>query len=538
MTFSMKSEQRKPIKYKFPFISNGSYKSMNRNMSSLMIRNDSAVRNYYSNQQPQQKNGDQTLPYNIGSFTKGFEHSDIGIVDSNSFLTLTKSLNSKNPIDFDNIILEGQRRLTNPQAGLSYDLEGKDSNSLVTPPPPSFSSDEMAGEIVENYWMALARDINFINFTNENNIIQKAIIDLNRNVLSGTVFKGPKENNRVTVNTLFRGTTEDLIGPYISQFFYLQIPFGASNIDSKMKTFMSTKNFMTTFSDWKNIQDGNMPTQQIEWDAIPKYIRNGRDLSAWVRMDVLYQAYFNAMLILMTTPTEASQQAGIGCHFNPTNPYINSATQEGFTTFGGPHICSLLAEVSNRALKHAWYHKWFVHLKLRPEAFGGAIHLNMTNPNQAGFPISSDLISSSVFKEVYDRYETYLLPQAFPEGSPMHPSYPAGHATVAGACVTILKAFFDETFEIPNPVIPSDDGLSLNTYSGNKLTVGNELNKLASNVSFGRNFAGVHYRSDAIESQNMGEEFAISVLRDQKFLYNENFTGWKFTRFNGTICEI
>ena len=534
----MKSEQRKPIVYKFPFISNGSYKSMNRNMSSLMIRNDSAVRNYYSNQQPQQKNGDQTLPYNIGSFTKGFEHSDIGIVDSNSFLTLTKSLNSKNPIDFDNIILEGQRRLTNPQSGLSYDLEGKDSNSLVTPPPPSFSSDEMAGEIVENYWMALARDINFTNFTDSNLIIKEAIDDLSLR----KVFKGPKENNKVTAKTLFRGVTPgDLTGPYISQFFYLPIPCGASKIDSKMKTFKKEKDFMTSFEDWKNIQDGFNSKESIEWDDTLRYIRNGRDLSAWVRMDVLYQAYFNAMLILMTPKSEASQQAGIGCPFNPTNPYRMSTTQEGFTTFGGPHICSLLAEVSNRALKHAWYHKWFVHLKLRPEAFGGAIHLNMTNPNQAGFPISSDLDNSTVFDEVKKKNggsPSYLLPQAFPEGSPMHPSYPAGHATVAGACVTILKAFFDETFEIPNPVIPSDDGLSLNTYSGNKLTVGNELNKLASNVSFGRNFAGVHYRSDAIESQNMGEEFAISVLRDQKFLYNENFTGWKFTRFNGTICEI
>jgi hypothetical protein len=532
----MKSEQSKPIKYKFIFISNGSYKSMNRNMASLMIRNDSAIRSYYSsNQQAQQKNGDQTLPNNIGSFTKGFKHSDRGIVDSNSFLTLTNSLNSKNPNDFDNIILEGQRRLTNPQAGLSYDLEGKDSNSLVTPPPPSFSSDEMAGEIVENYWMALARDINFTNFTDSNLIIKEAIDDLSLR----KVFKGHKEHSKVTVNTLFRGVTSgDLTGPYISQFFYLPIPFGASKIDSKMKTFKKEKDFMTSFKDWENIQNGFNSLESLEWDEETRYIINGRDLSAWVRMDVLYQAYFNAMLILMTPPSTASQQAGIGCPFNPTNPYINSATQDGFTTFGGPHICSLLAEVSNRALKHAWYHKWFVHLKLRPEAFGGAIHLNMTNPSQAEFPISDDLISSSVFKEVYDKYGTYLLPQAFPEGSPMHPSYPAGHATVAGACVTILKAFFDETFVIPDPVIPSNDGLSLNKYDGDVLTVGNELNKLASNVSFGRNFAGVHYRSDAIESQNMGEEFAISVLRDQKFLYNENFTGWKFTRFNGTICEI
>ena len=38
---------------------------------------------------------------------------------------------------------------------------------------------------------------------------------------------------------------------------------------------------------------------------------------------------------------------------------------------------------------------------------------------------------------------TVHLPMAFAEGSPMHPAYGAGHATVAGACVTVLKAFFD-----------------------------------------------------------------------------------------------
>jgi membrane-associated phospholipid phosphatase len=29
-------------------------------------------------------------------------------------------------------------------------------------------------------------------------------------------------------------------------------------------------------------------------------------------------------------------------------------------------------------------------------------------------------------------------------GCPLHPSYPSGHATVAGACSVMLKAFFDE----------------------------------------------------------------------------------------------
>lgn len=38
---------------------------------------------------------------------------------------------------------------------------------------------------------------------------------------------------------------------------------------------------------------------------------------------------------------------------------------------------------------------------------------------------------------------------AYPEGSPMHPNYGAGHATIAGACVTLLTAMFDYTRKLP-----------------------------------------------------------------------------------------
>ena len=38
---------------------------------------------------------------------------------------------------------------------------------------------------------------------------------------------------------------------------------------------------------------------------------------------------------------------------------------------------------------------------------------------------------------------SFLLSLAFAEGSPKHPSYPAGHGAVAGACITVLKFFFD-----------------------------------------------------------------------------------------------
>jgi hypothetical protein len=97
-----------------------------------------------------------------------------------------------------------------------------------------------------------------------------------------------------------------------------------------------------------------------------------------------------------------------------------------------------------------------------------------------------------------------LLPMAFPEGSPTHPAYGAGHATVAGACVTMLKAFFDGSFVLPSPMVPTPNGTGLVPYTGHDLTVANELNKVAANVAIGRNGAGVHWRSDYASSLHLG----------------------------------
>src|SRR5204863_3707281 len=118
------------------------------------------------------------------------------------------------------------------------------------------------------------------------------------------------------------------------------------------------------------------------------------------------------------------------------------------------------------------------------------------------------------------------------------PSCAAGHATVAGACITILKAWFPESYVIQNPVVAAPDGLSLLPYSGPPLTVGGELNKLASNIATGRNIAGAHWRSDAAESLKLGEAMAISVLRDQRLTYNEEFAGFSLTKFDGTQITV
>jgi hypothetical protein len=134
------------------------------------------------------------------------------------------------------------------------------------------------------------------------------------------------------------------------------------------------------------------------------------------------------------------------------------------------------------------------------------------------------------------------MPHAFPEGCPQQPSYGQGHSTVAGACATIVKAWFDDTAPLSsiagiNISQPSEDGFSLVPYSGadrDKLTIGGEMNKLAANIGIGRNHAAVHWRYDYADSLPLGEAVAISLLRDMASCWNEPFPGFSFTRFDGT----
>jgi hypothetical protein len=379
------------------------------------------------------------------------------------------------------------------------------------------------------------RDVNFLDYAG-NADVAAACADLNR---FGGDFKGLKANGKVTPQTLFRdpivGTRT---GPYISQFMWLNTPFGVEYIERKMRTLLPGTDHLTDYDNWLAVQNGNFPESAAgDFDAVRRYIRNGRDLSQWVHIDVLFQAYFNACLILGTPPSSDPLSGGIGCPPNKGNPYIGNPTQIGFTTFGPPHFKALMCEVATRALKVTWHKKWQVNRRLRPEAWGGLVHNQIEHDRYPGV-IHSKQLDSPALARVHDQTGSYLLPMAFPEGSPTHPSYTAGHATVAGACVTILKALFDESFVIPNPVVPTADGLALEPYTGPDLTVRGELNKLASNVATGRNVAGVHWRSDALESLRAGETLAISILRDQRACYNEKFNGFTFTKFDGTTVTV
>src|SRR5438067_10965648 len=114
---------------------------------------------------------------------------------------------------------------------------------------------------------------------------------------------------------------------------------------------------------------------------------------------------------------------------------------------------------------------------MRPEEYGALVHARKSNTSpmpQAAAALHSDVMNSTVLPIIHSNYGSYLLPQAFPEGSPTHPCYPTGHGTVGGACITVLKFFLNGSQKI-RPLLTAAgrdvyvaraDGLSLDMYAG------------------------------------------------------------------------
>jgi len=513
--------------------------NMPRRERAFQIRLSTAIAERDVPVPPQVDNGDEFLyPSRIGNYSKGLPHNSIGEVDPTAYNALLTAVTSGEPEDFARIPLGGNTKLATPQAGLAFTLEGTDSGQLTSPPAPSVSSAERAGEMVENYWMALAREVPFSKY-GSHPTASMAIADLNK--LSD--FTGPKVNGQVTKGTLFRGTTPgELTGPYISQFLLQKVGFGAINLAQKYNTYASGVDYLTDVTSFRACQDGKGPFAK-NVIAGTSYIKNGRDLGAYVKVDTVGQANFIAALWMLAN----------GVPFNPGNPYLTSTNQAGGLNFGNQHILTLLNQVSIVALRAVFYQKWFVHRHVRPEEYGGLVHKVLTGA--ANYPIHGDLLNSQAVKNVFSKNGNYLLPAAYPEGCPQHPSYPEAHGSVAGAGVTVLKAFFDEStklkafFEslpIPKPMlkVASDDGNSLLDYpdagqtDAGEITVGGELNKLANNIALGRDMAAVHWRSDGFQSLLLGEAVAISILRDQHRTFNEPFDGFTFTKFDGTTITV
>lgn len=473
---------------------------------------------------PQLSNGDEvTLPDFAGSFSKTLPHNGIGEVDPAAYRALLRAIGSGSMADYNAIPLASgaTMRLVSPMGALAMDLHGLDAHATRIRPPPALRSAEAAGELVEVYWQALTRDVPFADYGSDS-LIGMAVNDLN----ALRHPPGPRVDGRVTSGSIFRGETPaDLRGPYISQFLWQLVPFGPMVMPQRYRAFAAGTDFLVSDADVLANQNGRVP-RSATLESNARYIYNGRSLSEYVHTDFSYQAFLNAALICLGYGSGA---------LSASNPYRGNPSQAGFVSFGGPDVLNIVAMAARMGLNGAWYQKWQVHRKLRPEAMAARAEVQRRGLRNYG--LHSDALASDGAQRLVRRNGSQTLPMAFPEGAPPHPAYPAGHAAIAGACVTVLKAFFNPDFVIPNSVVAKRDGSDLEPL-GLELRLGDELDKLAANISIGRDTAGVHYRSDGIEGMRLGEQMALGLLRDYSLSYAEFFSGFEVRLFDGARVRV
>jgi hypothetical protein len=545
-----------------------------RRRSALAVRVEAAEL-AASRHHPEHVNNNDEVSYAnrpfIGSYSKSLKHDSLGDPDPISYGTLLRALQSEDPADFEEI---SGGKLTNPQAGLAFDISGPDAQEPTQPPAPRFDSEQTAHEMGELYWMALARDVAFFNYGTDS-LITAAINSLN------SEFPAYGGSRPVTAGNVFRGIYPgEQVGPYVSQFLLKgnvdprkpdgqgrdadegYITYGAQVIDQRVMTALSV-DYLTDFPTWLDVQNGVDKRGQDQFGPQRRFISTLRDGTTYVHFDQVLNAFYNAAWILMSEPrgNQLNYQAGVtgrptfdlefprnqGDPYDPPGSTMDSKTQFGFATFGPIQLLQVLGEVLGRALRAVWWQKWGVHRRLRPEEYGGRVHNHITGART--YPLHSSILTAlqsgglaPYFGNTGERFpNSYLLPQAYPEGCPSHPAYGAGHATGSAACVTILKAFFDESTAIENPLLAAANGLSLVPYTGAdaaQMTVGGELNKLAGNIALFRDAAGVHWRTDYTESFSLGEAVAIRLLQEMSLGFNEDDAFFELTRFDNRKIRI
>lgn len=529
----------------------------------------------------------------LGSFHKTLPHNKYGEVDLAAFKTLVAATEGDGsgfatvPSGAVNVA-----PLTNPQGGLAHDQLTHHPASYSMPPAPTVLSRTTAAEMTELYWMALLRDLPFDQFGTSSDLLtaateidkrfQEAVADVSDagHLSTGVDVPGAAGKlAKITRRNIFRmGLPGEELGPPVSQFFLRGIQFGTQTIDQRQSPYKKALNFLTTVPDWLHAQrtgtdsDGQAYSKANEksdafFEPKPRYISTMRDLARFVNKDALHQAYFNAALLMLTG----------GAKWTPGNPYSDFGPvplkdrEAGFGVLGGPHILALVSEVATRGLKIVWNQKWQVHLRLRPEAYGGLVHMQQIGAGGPGgkrpYGLPAWVAQTEAAKRIrVQKDKTLLLPMAFTPGSPTHPAYGAGHATVAGICVTVLKAYF-QTFKtgpdgVDVPIsfdslrerdVPYGSGQTISSYvtgvvakpdgdegvrtplpptEAKQLTLEGELNKLASNVAMGRCMGGVHWRTDNTRSLVLGEAIAAEILADITTDANErpSFEFRTFTR--------
>ena len=117
----------------------------------------------------------------------------------------------------------------------------------------------------------------------------------------GSIFPYP-----VTPQNMFRGQINPndgaLQGPYISQFLLQPTMFGVQPLSQMFQRFLSVSeggaDYLTNPTEYLAVESGYPPSASLQFDSTYRYVRMGRDMTAYTHVDALHQEYFIAGLVL------------------------------------------------------------------------------------------------------------------------------------------------------------------------------------------------------------------------------------------------
>lgn len=383
------------------------------------------------------------------------------------------------------------------------------------------------------------------------------------------------------------------------------IRYGAQAICQRIHGHLKGLDHMTEWATWQDVQGGSNRKDSFDrFDPTARFMSTPRDLASYIHFAEHTQPFVNTALLLMGAeePTGCSLPEG---HHHPTS--------DGSAAFGLSHLLDLLHQVEQATLRAIFPQKYQLFLRARPERTAAAVALAWAgNPaarslgweqSQLGV-MAQQLQRCGLLDQVQAHNQTMnqfwktqygdvdlgpltedrnaLLPMAWPEGSPMSPAYGSARAAVAGACTTVLKAFFEmytlthrgekHLHAVPQALLPvqaimplypsllfgterpiTGPGTMLQTAlrpdpardfttltednTAPQLTLQGELNKLAENISLAGLFAGINFRTDCDAALRFGERIAVAYLRSHIERFGEAIS-FRFHTFDGNPIVI
>jgi len=327
----------------------------------------------------QQSNGDEDrYSDHFASFSKALPHDDLGVVDPDAYATLSACASTGQPDDFEAIRLGGTVKLANPRPAWPSTSKGPTAIAWPCRRHRASTPPNKPANLVELYWMALARDVHFNDYATD-----QTIADACSDLSALTDFGGPKASGIVTPATIFRGLTPgDLAGPPVSQFLLRDFAYGSLIIRHQQRTVQAQLDYLTDFNNWLDSQNGTPTGHRPILRPDPALHTHLRDLAAYVRLDTPSEAFMNACLMLL----------GLGVPVNNGNPYKKWKKQGAFVTFGAPHILGLVNEVATRALKRFGFRSGTFIAACAPEEYAGRVHVHLAG--DASYPVHDDVLAS------------------------------------------------------------------------------------------------------------------------------------------------